>query len=213
MPKTGRGVKAEYDGKDERISEMAGDGSCYSEESLEILSKCDVVATNPPFSNFRKFTELLNGSGKDFLIICNCMSMLNRRQWDMFVASGRKVLFANVGAGDGRCNFMRPGGRLTKVKADTLTTLDVFSMPGHHPPSGKWEELKAAGKIRICDDGTPEIKFTRDMPLDFDGVFYGPAASAYFPSVRKIFDVLELNDKVTINGKLLFYRAKFRRKS
>lgn len=131
MPKTGRGVKAEYDGKDERISEMDGDGSCYSDESLEILSKCDVVATNPPFSNFRKFTELLNGSGKDFLIICNCISMLNRRQWDMFVASGRKVLFANVGSGDGRCNFMRPDGRLTKVKADTLTTLDVFSPPGH----------------------------------------------------------------------------------
>lgn len=101
MPKTGRGVKAEYDGKEERISEMAGDGSCYSDESLEILSKCDVVATNPPFSNFGKFAELLDKSGKEFLIICNCISMLNRRQWDMFVASGRKVLFANVGTSNG----------------------------------------------------------------------------------------------------------------
>lgn len=91
--------------------------------------------------------------------------------------------------------------------------MDVVVPPQHRPPSGKWEELVANGKVRICDDGTPEIRFTKDMPLDFDGVFYGPAASAYLPSVRKIFDVLELNDKVTINGKLLFYRAKFRRKA
>lgn len=55
--------------------------------------------------------------------------------------------------------------------------------------------------------------FTRDMPLDFGGVFYAPAASAYLPSVREIFDVLELRTDVTINGKLLFYRAKFRRKA
>lgn len=55
--------------------------------------------------------------------------------------------------------------------------------------------------------------FTRDMPLDFDGVFYAPASSAYLPSVRKIFYVLELRTDVTINRKLLFYRAKFRRKA
>lgn len=212
MPKTGRGVKAEYDGKEERISEMAGDGSCYSDESLEILSKCDVVATNPPFSNFMKFAELLNGSGKDFLIICNCISMLNRRQWDMFVASGRKVLIANVGTSNGT-EFRLPNGLLARVKIDTFTTLKVVVPPQHRPPSGKWEELIANGRVRICDDGTPEIKFTRDMPLDFDGVFYGPASSAYFPSVRRIFDVLELRSDVTVDGKLLFYRAKFRRKA
>lgn len=51
------------------------------------------------------------------------------------------------------------------------------------------------------------------MPLDFDGVFYGPAVSAFIPSVRRIFDVLELNNKVAVNGKRLFYRAKFRRKA
>lgn len=71
----------------------------------------------------------------------------------------------------------------------------------------------AAGKVRICDDGTPEVRFTKDMPLDFDWVFYGPASSAYLPSVRRIFDVLELRADVAVDGKLLFYRAKFRRKT
>lgn len=59
----------------------------------------------------------------------------------------------------------------------------------------------------------PEVRFAKDMPLDFGGVFYGPATSAYLPSVRKIFDVLELKNDVTVNGKRLFYRAKFRRKA
>lgn len=51
------------------------------------------------------------------------------------------------------------------------------------------------------------------MPLDFDWVFYAPASSAYLPSVRRIFDVLELRADVAVDGKLLFYRAKFRRKA
>lgn len=109
---------------------MEGDGSCYSDESRKILAECDVVVTNPPFSNFGKFAELLNGSGKDFVLICNCVSMLNRRQWDMFVASGRKVFMTNSGKSNGD-SFMRPDGRLTKVKVAVFTSLDTFSPPGH----------------------------------------------------------------------------------
>lgn len=42
--------------------------------------------------------------------------------------------------------------------------------------------------------------------------FYS-SPEAFFPSVRRIFDVLELRADVAVDGKLLFYRAKFRRKA
>ena len=50
---------------------LTGDGGFESEESLAVLDECDIVITNPPFSEFRAFVSLLLKSGKKFLIIGN----------------------------------------------------------------------------------------------------------------------------------------------
>lgn len=54
--------------KEEKVL-MVGNGSFDSEESLDILGKCDIVITNPPFSLVRKFYDLLVKYQKDFLFI------------------------------------------------------------------------------------------------------------------------------------------------
>lgn len=46
-------------------------GSFDSKESLELLNKCDIVVTNPPFSKIKEFIDLLVESDKDFIIIGN----------------------------------------------------------------------------------------------------------------------------------------------
>lgn len=48
---------------------LQGTGGFETEESLEELSKCDIVVTNPPFSEFRNFIGLLNQYNKNFLVI------------------------------------------------------------------------------------------------------------------------------------------------
>lgn len=45
------------------------DGSFDGEESLRVLQECDIVITNPPFSLFRKYFDVVYGSGKDFVIV------------------------------------------------------------------------------------------------------------------------------------------------
>lgn len=52
-------------------AELNGDGSFMSDESVEELKKCDIVVTNPPFSEFRDFIALLVEYNKDFLVLGN----------------------------------------------------------------------------------------------------------------------------------------------
>ena len=60
-----------YDGKEEKVRSLSGDGSFDSEECARLLDECDVVVTNPPFSLFRKFISMLMSSGKEFIVIGN----------------------------------------------------------------------------------------------------------------------------------------------
>ena len=53
------------------VKELKGDGDFRSEECIELLKQADVVVTNPPFSLFREYVEVLNRYDKKFLIIGN----------------------------------------------------------------------------------------------------------------------------------------------
>ena len=75
-------IKLEYDGfregenvpkvKDIGITELEGDGDFRSQECIDILKQADiVVTTNPPFSLFREYIDLLMAHKKNFLIIGN----------------------------------------------------------------------------------------------------------------------------------------------
>ena len=72
VPK-GRGVRHEIsmDRRGGLTSLLNGNGSFSSDECLEELDKADVVVTNPPFSLFREFFDVLVGHKKKFLVIGN----------------------------------------------------------------------------------------------------------------------------------------------
>lgn len=51
--------------------DLIGNGDFRSPECVEILKECDIVCTNPPFSLFREFLELIIRYNKKCLIIGN----------------------------------------------------------------------------------------------------------------------------------------------
>ena len=53
------------------LTVLDGDGDFASDECRKLLSECDICCTNPPFSKFRQFLDILVNSGKGFLIIGN----------------------------------------------------------------------------------------------------------------------------------------------
>lgn len=69
--KDGNGYYAEYNGTEETIKTLNGNGSFDSDECINILKIADVIITNPPFSLFRDYIAQLMEYGKKFLIIGN----------------------------------------------------------------------------------------------------------------------------------------------
>lgn len=61
----------DFDGREERITPLEGNGDFRSEECIKIKDECDTVITNPPFSLFREYVAQLMEYGKKFLIIGN----------------------------------------------------------------------------------------------------------------------------------------------
>lgn len=51
--------------------DLIGNGDFRSPECIEILKECDIVCTNPPFSMFREFVDVLTTHNKNFLILGN----------------------------------------------------------------------------------------------------------------------------------------------
>ena len=51
------------------VIELKGDGDFRSEECVALLKECDIVVTNPPFSLFRDFVDLLIENDKKFITI------------------------------------------------------------------------------------------------------------------------------------------------
>lgn len=63
--------KLEYDGKEVNKIDLKQNGDFRSDECIEILKESDIVVTNPPFSLFREFIDLLMKYNKKFLVIGN----------------------------------------------------------------------------------------------------------------------------------------------
>lgn len=54
-----------------KLVALKGDGDFRSKESLELLEEADIVVTNPPFSLFREYVNVLMKYQKKFLILGN----------------------------------------------------------------------------------------------------------------------------------------------
>lgn len=58
------------DDADSLQEDLIGNGDFRSPECIDILNECDIVCTNPPFSLFREFFDVIMQANKLFLIIC-----------------------------------------------------------------------------------------------------------------------------------------------
>ena len=58
------------DDGDAQQEDLQGNGDFRSPECIAIMNECDIVCTNPPFSLFREFFDVIMQANKLFLIIC-----------------------------------------------------------------------------------------------------------------------------------------------
>jgi hypothetical protein len=75
---------------------LEGNGDFRSPECLELLSECDIVVTNPPFSLMKEYLPTLMNSGKRFIVMGN-MNHVQYKELFPYFMNGKCWLGYNAG--------------------------------------------------------------------------------------------------------------------
>jgi hypothetical protein len=171
----------EYDGENEIIKELKGNGDFRSEECIEFLKQADVVVTNPPFSLFREYVKQLMEYGKKFLIIGNMNAITykeifpyikNNELWWGVSLSGTKCNFIVPEKYEGNNVFVKNGVRYGKVNnAIWFTNID-------HKKRNEELDLyrKYSNEYYSKYDNYDAIEVSKvsEIPMDYNGVMGVP---------------------------------------
>ena len=76
------------------------------------------------------------------------------------------------------------------------------------------QQLTDENKIYKEDtDGIYEVKYTRNLPIDYYGEIYCPISILFLPHLRKQYEIIKDNRAITVNGKKRFIRVLVKRKT
>lgn len=105
---------------------LKGNGDFRSPECIELLKEADIVVTNPPFSLFREYVELLEKYHKDYVIIGSLNAITYKEIFPLFM-SGR----ISMGYGHPK-EFLRPDG--TRKKFGNICWYTTLDLRKRHEP-------------------------------------------------------------------------------
>ena len=215
---------------------LEGDGSFDSKEGKEYLAKCDIVCTNPPFSLFRDFMEVLFESGKKFIVLGNNNAITykeifpkikNGEMW-LGYSSNKTMTFRVPDSYEGETNAK--GVKLAKVPVSWYTNLPVSRQVGPIPLTATYYDDTNKREIYPTYDNYDAIEVSKvaNIPKDYFGVMGVPVTflSKYCPEQFEIVGWSRHNDlnmdggywhvgtcaDATINGKQVYRRILIKRK-
>lgn len=113
-----------YDGIEEKQFPTKSNGSFDSTTSIEILKKCDIVLSNPPFGPLvNKFVKLLLKYNKDFLCVVPLTIISDTEIIDAFNNEQLFPGYSNI------TKFNRPDGSTKNAAVCWITTFDTTDKP------------------------------------------------------------------------------------
>ena len=236
----GKGKKYEYYGDlngnnypdEEEVftSELEGDGDFRSEECIELLKKCDIVCTNPPFSLFRQYVAQLFEYNKDFLIIGN-VNAISYKEVFPLIKENKMWLGVSITSGDRKfvvpdnyplnaagCGIDENGKKYIRVKGVRwFTNLDHKK---RHEELLLYKKYNEEEYPKYDNYDAIEIGKTKDIPMDYNGIMGVPITflDKYCPTQFEIVGQM-MTTKVTefnfgypyIDGKKKFARVLIKR--
>lgn len=170
-----------FDGVKERRGKLDGNGDMFSDECVDILDKCDIIVTNPPFSKIHSVIDLIVSHGKKYLII-GPVSALQKRHMD----SVRNGEFG-FGYKDPNSSKMRYSN--TENTYGNHCWLTNLRGDGNKAPKTITNKYDADAYDR--NDGGEYLIIDRGdrIPYDYDGIMAIPktyVASAFNPQDRAL---------------------------
>ena len=232
----GKGRKYEYYGDlngnnypdEEEIftSDLEGDGDFRSEECIEILKKCDIVCTNPPFSLFRQYVAQLFEYNKDFLIIGNVNAISYKEVFPLIkenkmwlgVSSFNKGMYFGVPddytyADTYKFDRERNGKKVMRVSSICwFTNLDHKK---RHEELVLYKKYNEEEYPKYDNYDAIEVSKVTDIPMDYYGVMGVPITflDKYCPTQFQIIKFRKGDDNkdLSVNGKCPYFRILIKR--
>lgn len=201
--------KYEYDGKNETVTELEGNGGFETAECVEFLKEADVVVTNPPFSLFRAYVKQLMDYGKKFLIIGEQNALTykeifpyikaNKLWWGKSIHSGDRKFYVpdDYEMNAATCGIDKNGKKFIRVKGIRWWTNIVESV--NTIPLDLYKKYNPEEYPKFDYYDVIEVSKTCEIPMDYDGVMGVPISflDKYCPKQFEIVDAREygLNDR------------------
>lgn len=201
----------------EKKQKLHGNGDFRSKEALELLQEADIIVTNPPFSLFREYIDLVMDSKKSFLIIGNANAIsyqncfqyiVNDKMW-LGLNCVRWFITPSNTLVEGARSFWFTNLKNSK-REDRLTLTKKYN----HEVYSDYDNFEAI-----------EVSKSNDIPYDYKGIMGVPLTflDKYNPVQFKIIGAdyqvkkgqlhwLQRNnwngktDRAYINGKRLYSR-------
>lgn len=166
------------------LTHLAGDGDFRSSECVSLLRKADVIVTNPPFSLFREYINLLERNKKKFIILGNINAVTYKEVFPLF--RDDKVWFGeSIRSGDRKfyvpdsyplnaagCGIDERGRRFIRVKGVRwLTNLDNGRRHELIPLTRKYTPNEYP---RYENYDAIDVGRTMNIPSDYNGIMGVP---------------------------------------
>jgi hypothetical protein len=175
-----KGEKCLFDGVREYVSDLE-DGRFQSDECRELLKWCDMVVTNPPFSLWREYFDLVIESGKEFILLgcLQCFTYVNvfphYQNNEIWFGTDKAIQNYWFDVPSKTLNDMESvfhnGRRMVKRRQIVWLTNLHHDVPKHLEATAKYNR---GGYQHYVDYDAIEIGRIKDIPCDYDGVMGVP---------------------------------------
>ena len=194
---------------------LEGDGDFRSDECIALLREADIVTTNPPFSLFRDYMELLIRHKKDFIILGNMNATTTKEIFPLFrdnevwygesIRSGDRKFFVpdSYPLNAAGCGIDNNGRRFIRVKGVRwFTNLETSRL---HEPLELTYLYSSEEYPRYENYNAIEVGRTQNIPIDYDGIMGVPITflDKYSPDQFEIIMLANGNARTNVSSNIL----------
>lgn len=165
-----KSYKTVYDGKNITRTQLIGNGSFDSSECIELLKNSDVVISNPPFSLFREYFDLLMKYDKKFLIIGNFHAVTYK---NVFRCIKENTVFLGINPVK---SFICPDNTIQKFGNICWFTNIIFNYGKALILTEKYSPEKY---LKYDNFDAINVDKVSDIPCDYDGIIGVPKTFLY----------------------------------
>ena len=166
------------------IKELSGNGDFRSEECLQILQESDIIVTNPPFSLFREYVDVLFAFNKKFIIIGN-NNAITYKEFFPHIKNGEVWLGRTLFTGQMPyfivpSDFEITNDRVIEENGKRMKQVNGVCWFTNLDNNKDEEIISLFNEYNSTDYPTYDnynainVNFIKDMPYDYDGVIGVP---------------------------------------